>query len=162
MEKINTSNNKENKDNHLMDLNNAGIIINEEYNIKDIEINNINTLVEISDNENKYNNENISDNTMNNELKLGEDGKKVYENVRNFEWTKEMEDNAKKIINENDEKIEDRFLNLQARNWDKFYKHNTTNFFKDRHYILEEFPELKEDDRVSNRINIFFHISIII
>ena len=26
-----------------------------------------------------------------------------------------------------------------AKNWDTFYKHNQSNFFKDRHYITEEF-----------------------
>ncbi len=29
-----------------------------------------------------------------------------------------------------------------ARNWNKFYKNNTTNFFKDRHYLGQEMPEL--------------------
>ena len=28
------------------------------------------------------------------------------------------------------------------RNWDLFYKRNQTNFFKDRHWITREFPEL--------------------
>jgi len=28
------------------------------------------------------------------------------------------------------------------RNWDLFYKRNTTNFFKDRHWITREFPEI--------------------
>ena len=30
-----------------------------------------------------------------------------------------------------------------VRNWDRFYKHNQTNFFKDRHYLVREFG-LKE------------------
>ncbi|EGF79114.1 hypothetical protein BATDEDRAFT_90104 [Batrachochytrium dendrobatidis JAM81] len=33
-----------------------------------------------------------------------------------------------------------------ARNWDIFYKRNTTNFFKDRHWIEREFPDLKETE----------------
>ena len=28
------------------------------------------------------------------------------------------------------------------RNWDLFYKRNQTHFFKDRHWITREFPEL--------------------
>jgi hypothetical protein len=28
------------------------------------------------------------------------------------------------------------------RNWDIFYKNNKTNFYKDRHYIKNEFVEL--------------------
>ncbi|XP_065896657.1 tRNA N(3)-methylcytidine methyltransferase METTL6-like [Dysidea avara] len=31
------------------------------------------------------------------------------------------------------------------RNWDLFYKRNQTNFFKDRHWITREFPELLQD-----------------
>ena len=36
-----------------------------------------------------------------------------------------------------------RRLEIEAqKNWDIFYKHNTTKFYKDRHYLLREFQEL--------------------
>lgn len=40
------------------------------------------------------------------------------------------------------------------KNWDLFYKRNTTNFFKDRHWTTREFEELKACREVSRgRIN---------
>lgn len=36
------------------------------------------------------------------------------------------------------------------KNWDLFYKRNTTNFFKDRHWTTREFEELKACREVSN------------
>jgi methyltransferase-like protein 6 len=72
--------------------------------------------------------------------------------VHDFEWTSEMEQEAKKIVEENEEILEEhilnKFLNTQDKNWEKFYKFNKTNFFKDRHYILREFKELAADQRV--------------
>lgn len=35
-----------------------------------------------------------------------------------------------------------KYKEQSTRNWDKFYQHNTTNFFKDRHWLDLEFPEL--------------------
>jgi methyltransferase-like protein 6 len=35
-----------------------------------------------------------------------------------------------------------KLYNNQQRNWDIFYKQNTTNFFKDRHWMTIEFPLL--------------------
>ncbi|KAJ3214934.1 GTPase-activating protein S13 [Dinochytrium kinnereticum] len=33
-----------------------------------------------------------------------------------------------------------------SKNWDSFYKRNTTNFFKDRHWTTKEFAELNKGD----------------
>ena len=36
----------------------------------------------------------------------------------------------------------DKFEREAKKNWDLFYKRNSTHFFKDRHWITREFPEL--------------------
>ena len=38
------------------------------------------------------------------------------------------------------------------KNWDIFYKRNTTKFFKDRHWTLREFQELLNDNSVRSKI----------
>lgn len=38
------------------------------------------------------------------------------------------------------------------KNWDLFYKRNTTNFFKDRHWTTREFEELKACREVRRRV----------
>ena len=75
--------------------------------------------------------------------------KKEYEYVHDFEWNEDLEKEAKEIIKENSDNMEsfEEFIDNQNKNWEKFYKFNKTNFFKDRHYILEEFLELKNDKR---------------
>lgn len=40
------------------------------------------------------------------------------------------------------------------KNWDLFYKRNTTNFFKDRHWTTTEFEELKACREVSKQMKI--------
>ena len=41
-------------------------------------------------------------------------------------------------------------LEIDARkNWDIFYKNNTTNFYKDRHYLAREFKELADALKIS-------------
>ena len=88
----------------------------------------------------------------NNEEEIYEEGhypKKEYEYVHDFEWNEDLEKEAKEIIKENSDNMEsfEEFIDNQSKNWEKFYKFNKTNFFKDRHYILEEFLELKNDKR---------------
>ena len=75
--------------------------------------------------------------------------KKEYEYVHDIEWNDDLVKEAIEIIKENNENVEslEEFLDIQNKNWEKFYKFNKTNFFKDRHYILEEFNELKNDKR---------------
>ena len=49
-------------------------------------------------------------------------------------------------------------LESEARkNWDLFYKRNSTNFFKDRHWLIREFPELVEE---ISRVRIDLHMLI--
>ena len=89
---------------------------------------------------------------------------KIDEYVHDYEWTSEMEERAKKLIEEdtgsvvsnpktskdNHHILLEEVLEVQSKNWEKFYKFNKTNFFKDRHYILREFEELKNDFRVNS------------
>ena len=88
----------------------------------------------------------------NEEEEIYEEGhypKKEYEYVHDFEWNEDLEKEALEIIKENSDNMEsfEEFIDTQCKNWEKFYKFNKTNFFKDRHYILEEFLELKNDKR---------------
>ena len=67
--------------------------------------------------------------------------------VRYYEWTTELQEEAEEILQtEAASKLTDmtyRRLDIEAqKNWDIFYKNNTTNFYKDRHYLSREFSEL--------------------
>ena len=105
-------------------------------------------------NKDKYlkENENNKINEIEKEEEVYEEGhypKKEYEYVHDFEWNDTFEKEAQEIINNNPDNVEsfEEFMDIQSKNWEKFYKFNKTNFFKDRHYILEEFNELKTDKR---------------
>lgn len=37
-----------------------------------------------------------------------------------------------------------KYVKESRKNWDQFYKRNKTNFFKDRHYLDREFPQILE------------------
>lgn len=39
---------------------------------------------------------------------------------------------------------QDKLEKEAKKNWDLFYKRNSTHFFKDRHWITREFPEVLE------------------
>ena len=69
--------------------------------------------------------------------------------IRYYEWNEDMTREAAEIIDADARpKLTEmgiKRLELDAsRNWDIFYKHNTTNFYKDRHYLAREFTELSE------------------
>ena len=69
--------------------------------------------------------------------------------IRYYEWTEEMTQEAEQIIaSEGAPKLSEggiKRLEIDARrNWDIFYKQNTTNFYKDRHYLAREFTELSQ------------------
>ena len=114
--------------------------------------------ININDNDKKekiiQNNSKINQKEKENDIEeeVYEEGhypKKEYDYVHDFEWNETFEKEAQEIINSNPDNVEslEEFMDIQSKNWEKFYKFNKTNFFKDRHYILEEFSELKEDKR---------------
>lgn len=72
-------------------------------------------------------------------------------NVSLFEITDDFIFEASKVLEESKNSVpefwQEKYEADNARNWEKFYKHNQSNFFKDRHYIPEEFAltELASD-----------------
>jgi len=69
------------------------------------------------------------------------------EKIRYFEWTEDMTKQAQDLL-----KLEGSYtasemtykrLEIEARkHWDIFYRQNTTKFYKDRHYLKNEFTSL--------------------
>ena len=64
-------------------------------------------------------------------------------NVSIYEIDEEFLKEADRIISTSNNSVPEfwrkRYEADNAKNWDTFYKHNQANFFKDRHYIVEEF-----------------------
>jgi methyltransferase-like protein 6 len=67
-----------------------------------------------------------------------------------FEFTEEMKQKANEIVCTDASTLSPfvytKFEQKANKMWNDFYRHNTTNFYKDRHYIVKEFPELKSLD----------------
>lgn len=62
-------------------------------------------------------------------------------------WTEEQLEAAKQKVNENsvvkvDAALKDQYEEEAAQYWDKFYGIHSNRFFKDRHWLFVEFPEL--------------------
>ncbi|KAJ3035135.1 Methyltransferase-like protein 6 [Rhizophlyctis rosea] len=59
----------------------------------------------------------------------------------------ELEEQAKDLLSKDTKVVpefkQNKLLQETTRNWDLFYKRNTTNFFKDRHWTDREFEELR-------------------
>lgn len=66
--------------------------------------------------------------------------------VEYFEFTEEMKNNAEKEINDDKSLLSpfvySKFDKTADKMWNNFYKNNSTNFYKDRHYITKEFSEI--------------------
>lgn len=67
------------------------------------------------------------------------------------EEKKKVDDNSKIVSDFKQNKLEKE----AQKNWDLFYKRNTTNFFKDRHWTTAEFKELlfDSDNNVVSRFS---------
>ena len=73
------------------------------------------------------------------ECKLGAKSKEV---VVDDDWNAEREEMAKALLAKDTTVVptfwQDKYEAEAAKNWSLFYKRNTTNFYKDRHYLLIE------------------------
>eukprot|EP01017_Pseudomicrothorax_dubius_P013410 TRINITY_DN1588_c0_g4_i3.p1 TRINITY_DN1588_c0_g4~~TRINITY_DN1588_c0_g4_i3.p1 ORF type:complete len:295 (-),score=73.69 TRINITY_DN1588_c0_g4_i3:37-921(-) len=71
--------------------------------------------------------------------------KQVEEKIKFYEWSESRTQLAESIITADSKPVTqfwyEKYEKEARKNWDIFYKNNTTNFFKDRHYIDREFFE---------------------
>ena len=67
-----------------------------------------------------------------------------------YDFTEDMKQQAEEDINQDHilltPFVYTKFEKLASRMWNDFYKSNSTNFYKDRHYIVKEFSELHNCD----------------
>lgn len=77
-----------------------------------------------------------------------------------MEWDAEQERKAFESVQKNsvvtltDEEVKN-FEENANQFWDAFYGIHQNNFFKDRHWLFTEFPELKRNSRDAKQTNIF-------
>lgn len=81
----------------------------------------------------------------------------------NVEWTDEQEKQAEEFVRKNSEvRMSDEQIKGFEENadqfWDAFYDTHQNNFFKDRHWLFTEFPELKTDSSDSTPSKAIFEI----
>uniref|UniRef100_A0A3Q3GXU9 tRNA N(3)-cytidine methyltransferase n=2 Tax=Kryptolebias marmoratus TaxID=37003 RepID=A0A3Q3GXU9_KRYMA len=64
----------------------------------------------------------------------------------NVEWTDEQEEAAKKKVSENNQPLppekQEEYDSRASEYWNEFYTIHENRFFKDRHWLFTEFPEL--------------------
>ena len=90
---------------------------------------------------------------------LTEDAKVFEHNAWDqVDWDEEQEEAAKDMVAKNSgnprKEVQQDLLQNSAEKWDKFYGIHTNKFFKDRHWLFTEFPELKEVPQDNERVNI--------
>ncbi|KAK6042261.1 methyltransferase domain protein [Cooperia oncophora] len=65
----------------------------------------------------------------------------------NVDWSEEMKNNAHRVIEIQkqqavDSSTAEELIGKPEKQWDAFYSQHSNNFFKDRRWLLKEFPEL--------------------
>ena len=75
------------------------------------------------------------------------------------DWDEEQERTAQDLVAKNSshptEEVHKDLLNNSAEKWDNFYGIHANKFFKDRHWLFTEFPELKDTTRNGEKVTIF-------
>lgn len=79
-------------------------------------------------------------------------------NIRdNVEWTDDQKQHAEEVVKKNSiQKFSQQELKsleeAQSKNWDSFYEVHQNKFFKDRHWLFTEFPELAPNAVAPERV----------
>ncbi|CAB3989771.1 methyltransferase 2-A [Paramuricea clavata] len=88
------------------------------------------------------------------------DNSKVFEHNAwdNVEWDKEQEETAIKVVQENTSiklptDMQEKYNCEADQFWNSFYMQHNNRFFKDRHWLFTEFPELADTSTTSHDEN---------